>query len=293
MLRLIGMTHRRSLLATIGLVLAVALTSCRGAGSGQTASLDGSWILDGGTDDSATIPLVPGRDVTLVIEGGTVSGRACNQYSGSITVAGSQVSLGSLSMTEMACDEPMMATEAAYHAALAKIDAARRSGDRLTLTGPGVTLRYTLQPPVAQAPLVGTYWVLQTVITGEVAASTIGEPASLQLDAGGTATGSTGCRSFTATYSRDGDRLTLADFSVEKVMCTRDLAEQDQLVVGVLSGGASVQIDGLSLTLRAGDGSGLQYAAVHSSPAVRDPDPIDLLLPPGKELPLATLTPEP
>lgn len=298
------MTRRSALPAAIGLALVLMLAACRGAGSGQTPTLDGTWILAAGTSSGAAIALVPGRDVTLVIDGDKVSGRACNLYSGSITVDGSHVTLGELAMTEMACDGPLMTTEAAYHEALGRVDAASRSGDTLTLTGPDVTLRYTLAPPVADIPLIATHWVLETLVDGDVASTPLGEPATLLLAPDGTASGSTGCRSFTAQYSA-GDQLVLSHFSVQTVMCTQDLTPQDRLVTDVLSSGASITVSGATLTLSAADGRGLVYRVSSGSsgpgggtaepqatgvpgatPSVVDPEPIDRVFPTGKPLPL-------
>jgi heat shock protein HslJ len=307
--RLAGMTRRSPVPAAIGLALALLLGACRGAGIGQTPSLDGSWILQSGTHAGAAIPLVAGSDVSLVIDGGKVSGRACNLYSGTIAISGDRVTLGEMAMTEMACDEPVMAAEAAYHAALAAIDTARRSGDTLTLTGPGVTLRYRLQPPVAGTPLIATRWVLEALIDGEVASSPLGQPATLTLAPDGTATGSTGCRAFSASYTLSSDRLALTGFSVEQRLCTRDLAGQDQQVVAVLSGGVSITVSGANLTLIADDGQGLAYRAAPGStgpgggtsgpagsgmpqatPPDAGPDPIDRVLPSGKAFPLEPLS---
>jgi heat shock protein HslJ len=45
-----------------------------------------------------------------------------------------------------------MASEAAYLAALAAVETAERTGDRLTLAGPDVELLYMLEPPAADLP---------------------------------------------------------------------------------------------------------------------------------------------
>jgi heat shock protein HslJ len=288
--RLAGMKHA-GMAAAVGLLLMLA--ACRGAGSGTTTSLDGTWILTSGTSAGAPIPLVPGRDITLVIDGNTASGRACNLISGTIAVSGSAVKLTNLAMTEMACDGPIMTTEAAYFAALGAVDSASRRGDSLTLGGPQVTLRYALEPPVADTPLIGTPWALETVIDGDVASSTVGGRAMLLLEPDGTATGSTGCAGFTARYRLDGDRLTLYDLSVQTVLCTVDLQPQDRLVREVLSNGAAAAVRGATLTLTGRDGRGLGYrvaggssSAPGASPTIANPDPIEPSLPGDKPLPL-------
>ncbi len=103
----------------------------------------GDWRLVSGTNAGAAIPLLPGVEITLSVEGSHVSGRsACNQYGGDVVVEGGVIRFGPMAMTEMACEEPAMTAEAAYAAALGNVRAAARDGDRLTLSGPGVELVY-------------------------------------------------------------------------------------------------------------------------------------------------------
>jgi heat shock protein HslJ len=133
---------------TLLLVIAVIVAAC-GAEPGASpppsspgaVDADGDWRLVGGTSDGVALPMVPGADITMTVDGSRISGRSgCNQYGGEIVVADGRVRFGSLFMTEMACDEPIMASEAAYHAALGKVRAASLDSDTLTLSGPGVEL---------------------------------------------------------------------------------------------------------------------------------------------------------
>jgi heat shock protein HslJ len=103
----------------------------------------GDWRLKRGTNAGAAIPLPPGVEITLSVEGSHVSGRSgCNQYGGDVVVEGGVIRFGPMAMTEMACEEPAMTAEAAYAAALAGVRAATRDGNELTLSGPGVELVY-------------------------------------------------------------------------------------------------------------------------------------------------------
>jgi heat shock protein HslJ len=104
---------------------------------------NGEWQLIEGSVDGQTLTLPPDVPVTLVVEGSGVSGRSgCNQYFGEFTLVDGRVTLGGLGGTEMACEEPIMALEAAYLGGLAKIDSARMDGETLVLTGPAVELRF-------------------------------------------------------------------------------------------------------------------------------------------------------
>jgi len=104
---------------------------------------NGEWQLIEGSVDGQTLTLPPDVPVTLVVEGSGVSGRSgCNQYFGEFTLVNGRVTLGGLGGTEMACEEPIMALEAAYLGGLAKVDSARMDGETLVLTGPAVELRF-------------------------------------------------------------------------------------------------------------------------------------------------------
>jgi len=141
----------RNLLAT--LLVASFLLACGGPGASSVPSVPtvdatGSWTLVRGTDGGVAIRIVADHPITLTVDGGKVSGRAaCNTYGGDVVVADGQLRFSPMSMTEMACDEPSMAAEAAYVAALGKVRGASRDGNRLTLTGTGVELTFDRLPP--------------------------------------------------------------------------------------------------------------------------------------------------
>lgn len=134
-----------SILAIV--VLAIGLAGCSSGAPppspGGTVDAAGDWQLAGGVVDGAPFPTVPDAPITLTVNGSQISGRsACNQYGGEIVVDGDRVRFSPGSMTEMACAEPAMAAEAAFHDALARITGATGDGDRLVLSGPGVELTF-------------------------------------------------------------------------------------------------------------------------------------------------------
>ena len=173
------------------MVLAGLLLSACGMGD-PAPEIDGEWVLANGTVDGAELRQVPGTQVTLRIDGSTVGGiAACNHYGGDVERQGAGISFSAMTMTEMGCNEPAMALEAAYVQALAGVDTAARDGDRLRLSGPGVNLDFTLVPPIADAALVGTNWSLESLIVGDAVSSVVGE-ADLRLDPDGTLSGSSG-----------------------------------------------------------------------------------------------------
>ncbi len=268
-------TIERSLVVSLLLGLALLAAACSGpATSPSTApagpvDATGSWRLVSGSDGNAALVLVPGADVTLTVAGSQVSGRAaCNQYGGEIIVADGQIQFGPMFMTEMACEEPVMSLEAAYLAALARVRAATRDGDRLALVGDGVELVYERLAPPPTAAITDTDWILDSLITGDAVSSVAGDPAHLRLASDGSLTGSTGCRTFTGRYTLANAEILFIDFSVDGTACPPELTAQDGHVVTVLGDGVRVTVDGQRLTLASTGNEGLGYvAAAQPEPA--------------------------
>ncbi|NEK86184.1 META domain-containing protein [Blastococcus saxobsidens] len=153
-----------------------------------------------------------------------------------------------------------MAAEAAFLGALARATTLTREGADLVLGGDGVRLRFTPVPPTPDQALADTRWVLQTLIDGEIASSTTGEPAVLVLRTDGGAEASTGCRAGTGTWLLDAGVLVVDDLAPAGD-CPPDLAAQDAHVAAVLGSGPVPAVDGDRLTLSAPDGRGLVYRA--------------------------------
>jgi heat shock protein HslJ len=121
--------------------------------SGAAEIIAAPGVAEGQSSDQPTSELA-GTDWTLVDMGGTgdfaklvptvhfgldgmISGFAgCNKFSGPYTVTGSDLTLGSLATTKMACERPASAVEAEVLAALAGVDTWSIGEDgRLTLGG--------------------------------------------------------------------------------------------------------------------------------------------------------------
>jgi heat shock protein HslJ len=124
-------------------VLALAVAACGGNGSGGDPTAN-PWLLESGTLNGESIPMVDGHPITLVFdadleEAGGVS--ACNNYFGGYTLSGNQLTFGDLGSTMMACTpDEVMDSESQYLAALGLVGRFNVSGERLTLEGDGVEL---------------------------------------------------------------------------------------------------------------------------------------------------------
>lgn len=248
--------------AALLLAVVLALAACGGGSGGPAPDLAGEWQFAGGTADGVELPRPPGAAATLEVDGGELRGTAfCNHWFGSYRTDGSSFAVSGLGSTEMACAPDVMEAESAFLAALGAVDAVAADDEGLLLTGDEVELRFTRVEPVPASPLEGTRWVLETLIEGQAASSTTGEPAVLELDEDGTAEATTGCRTITGRWLLENGALVVDDLLADGADCPPEVALQDALVSAVLESGPTTGIEEDRLTLTTDDGRGLVYRA--------------------------------
>jgi heat shock protein HslJ len=252
----------------VTLLLALLLTACGGGQVAPSPSPNsppfdptGAWELGSGSAGGEPIPIVEGHRITLEITGSRVGGTAaCNGYGGELIMRDGRLDIGELGMTAMACvDEGVMESEAAYMRALEAVDAMGMDGEELVLGGPDVELRFVSLVPPPTAELVGTTWLLETIVVGDVASEAGGERATLELSADGRLTGSTGCRGFEGSWMEQGDQIVATSLAMTDQACPAELADQDSHVVSVIGDGFLPTIEGDLLTLIDPGSIGLVY----------------------------------
>jgi heat shock protein HslJ len=244
-------------------------------------------VLDGDYDvielmiDGERVELPDDRRVTMSIDGARIGGvAACNSYGGTLRTdrgaGGGTFTVGELSWTEMGCEPDVMAVEQAFLAALQAVDSYEvADGLYVAAAGTPTGFRLTRQAVVADAELVGTTWVLDTVISSGAASNSAAmATAYLVFDAAGTLEGSTGCRRLTGVWILDGSVLSTPELAAvddpSVGVCSPEQQRLDGIVIGVVESGTTVQVDGDRLTLTAPGGEGLSYRV--GDPAVFAPD---------------------
>jgi heat shock protein HslJ len=247
-------------LIVVLLLAAASLSACGGGAGG--ADVRGEWELAEGTADGAPLPRPAGTRATLELDGGELRGIAfCNSYFASYRDEAGSFSVDGIGRTEMGCEPAVMAAETAFLDALGRATTVNRRGEDLVLAGDGVELRFSQVPSVPDAPLAGTRWVLESVVDGETASSTVGQPAVLELSADGTLSASTGCRDLTGTWRTEAGSLLPDGLHVVGDECPAEAGRQDAHVTAVLGAGPLAEIQEDRLTLRGKDGRGLVYRA--------------------------------
>lgn len=239
---------------TTVVVLAVMVAAC-GEEALPSASPFGekTWRLTSGAVDGTPLALVDGHPVTLTAADGSVGGTAaCNHYGGTLTESGTRSTITDISVTEMYCGVPgVMELEAAYLAALQRIDTAFNNADDLVLTGEGAELRFSEVPPEPPAALIGTNWRLESLVDGD-SVSSVAAPAFIVFEEDGHVGGSNGCNLFGGTYTAtEGFR----DLFQTLIGCMGDVAAQETFFMSVLGDQATLGIDGATLTITTGDRS--------------------------------------
>lgn len=248
--------------ALLGLLLAACGQQVGTADDG-VVDLDGAWHLVRGSDADGSFDLA-GRTVTLQVDGDRAGGTsACNHYSGRVRVDGDEVRLGGLAGTEMGCEPAVMELERRYLTALAAVTRADRRGASLTLAGPAVTLAFEADAPVEDRPLLGTAWLLESLVEGETVSSVV-PGGRLLLDPDGRLRAATGCGALRAAFRLDGNRVEVSGLVAEPVpapRCSDPAAAQRRQMIDVLTDGFTAAVEGDRLTVRTRAGKGLQFRA--------------------------------
>lgn len=274
------MTNLRLLTLSIAFaVLGLVLLSC-GDGDGSdvassdpgtdSASLEATYVVTGVTEGGAPRALVKGSEIRLRFEKGRLGVTAgCNTMGGTYTLDGTRLTVSDLSMTEMGCDSPLMEQDT-WVAGLFTRAVQLTTGPDASLISGDVVLALTDREVVSpDKPLVGTRWVLDTLVDGDAASS-------LPQGSSGYLTLTTKTRYDTSVpcgtsqggrYSVEGDRITFTSSSAGIADCfgTNPDVEGDNGLVSeafrsVLGADVRWSIEENRLTITRGD-RGLGFTA--------------------------------
>jgi heat shock protein HslJ len=255
-----GATKRSGMfLCAISLLVACATATPSPTASAEPFDATGNWVLESGLISEGAIPILADFPITLSIDGAQVSGTAaCNGYGGHLELVNGFLQIGELSAETALCggdpDGEVMRSESAFIQALGRISAGHGEADRLTLSGPTTRLEFRRLPPLPTSQIVGTDWLLESMVDGGVASVAIGEPAMLRLEADGTFHGSTGCRTFTGTWIEAAGQLVATQAGMEGE-CPSDLVGQDGAIIQAFDGSIpTIAAERLTLTMKGGIG---------------------------------------
>ncbi len=212
---------------------------------GPDPGLRGQWELQSATDAAGAIPLA-NQLISLTIDGDTTTtGRStCSDYRAHVygTVSNLWVT-ATLPRAENCGIQAQEDIEHRYIADLGQVRTATLVGGVLDLIAPGIDLRFARALAVPTTLIVKRTWHLTTVRSDSYYGNSnsawvnIGG-ATLRLDPDGTMTGTTGCHSFTATYTQNAGEIVAAHLVVRSAgECTSTSPTADAVVLQVVKAG--------------------------------------------------------
>jgi heat shock protein HslJ len=248
------MTH--PIVARLSLADGSFLAGCCRVPAPQTegAPLEGpTWLLTSlpghQPADLAKLP----RRVSLRLTEGRVTGfGGCNLLTGSYAAKGSSVTL-KLASTMMACPEPGAGIERAFLQALKEPVTHAAKGDRLTLTtGSGTVLEFEPEP---EQTLTGRVWSVTQFNNGRQAVVSLLADTRLTMTFdNGKVSGQAGCNTFNASYSTQGDRVTIGPAVTTRKMCGDAVMTQERQFLTALQSATKWAIAGGELDMHRADG---------------------------------------
>jgi len=224
------------------------------------------WVLVASGDPANPTVVEEGTTVTATFApGGTVNGSGgCNNYNGSYTLSGDQISIGPLATTMMYCEKGSQ-QETLYLTAMQEATTLAFSSEgRLQIFyDPGDGTEGVLVYAQGQTPLVGTNWVLLSY--GSPDQPTKVEPGTsitALFYEDGSLTGNAGCNSYAASYTAQDGKLSITPPATTRMLCPMGM-DQETAYLSALAQAESYIITGPNLEITYGGGAGkLTYTSL-------------------------------
>lgn len=229
------------------------------------ARVFGSWILVSGESGGRIIPIVDTHPVRLTIGHNSLGGTICNHY-GVQEPFPADGSFPEIASTLMACEGPVMDSEAAFLEALSRYESAEIVDGNLVIRGQDTTLTFRPDPdrpggigpgggstPSPGGPSSDLFppethgeWVM---VEGELDGAPIRPnadfPALLKISADGV--GGKVCNDYGIVFDEDGRP---ADFDLTRAYCGDAVNELENLFLRTISQGEIAAVDNGRLMIR-------------------------------------------
>jgi len=240
-------------------VVSMSMTACgsddpQSSGPSDLDLVGRTFLSDNVTTNDEPFALAKGSVLRVSFDGDQIAASAgCNSMGGTATWADGtlHVDAGSLAMTEMACDEPLMKQDVWFGKFLTSSPTLTQDGDSLVMTGGDTVIAMTDEEvAVPDAQLTGSKWVLNSITSGTMVSSVpSGVTASLRFGDDGQVKVQLGCNSGGGPYTDSGDVLSIGPLVTTKMACQPPAADIESAVASVLDRDVSYTIDGNALVL--------------------------------------------
>jgi heat shock protein HslJ len=250
-----GMRRLVLILGVLGALLLV-VSAC---GDDDTATSGGSdvwgrtFVTDG--PPPLRVGFTDDHQVTAVAE--------CNHLSANARIEDGVLTVDAMGGTEMGCDPDRHAYDEFLASFFQSSPTVALDGPMLTLTSGADTLVLTDREVAdPDRPLTGTRWVVDGLIDGDsVSSMPAGAQEAFVVFSPGRVEGKTGCNSFGADTTVDGDRIEVQELVTTDVACGDVVMAVEQAMYAALHGTVTYEIDASRLTLHGPDGHGLLLLA--------------------------------
>jgi len=221
-------------------------------------SLSGrTWNVTGFNNGrQGVVSPIIGSPISLSFADGRVSGRTgCNNFTGSYTLQGNNIKFAQLANTNMMCPaEGVMAQESQFLKALESAVTWKLDGDRLDMHRADGE-RALEATPEAAATLTGRTWNVTGFNNGRTAVVSPIAGTQLTLTFGnGRVTGMSGCNTFRASFSQQGDTIRIGSTSTTRRRCPANVTTQERDFLRALRSTARWSIQGGQLDMHRADG---------------------------------------
>jgi heat shock protein HslJ len=238
------------LLVLVGLVLIAGCGDDEGAASGGASPEGVPWVVSSGLDTPGWEQVAP----SATFAKGTVAGSTgCNRFSGSYKLDGDALTVGEVASTQMACEGPGDAVEKEFLSALAGLAGWRVEDGELVLldSDDGELLR------MREASPDGSWTVTAFLQADAVSSPIIGTDITATFGADGTLSGSAGCNTYTAKYTRDQGAITIAEPGSTRKLCSEPagIMEQEHAYLTALPLARRYEVNGATMTLLTAEGT--------------------------------------
>jgi len=193
------------------------------------------------------------QPANVQFDSGRVTGfNGCNRLSGSYTLSGNSLQLGSLAATSMACIEPASTIESTFNRMFTGTLSYAVTGNRLNLaTAAGTVLGFVRESP---ATLTGT-WTVTGFNNGReaVVSPIVNTQLTLSFE-NGRVSGRAGCNTFSGSYTVAGNQIKIGPIALTRMMCgDNNVMTQERDFLKALESGVRWSVNGQQLDLQRAD----------------------------------------
>ena len=234
----------------------LSLVSVAAARAETPTTIEGvSWrLMELSKLDAATLDQSP-RAIARFKDGVLAGFSACNRFKGSYTISGDRLAIGNQTHTVNKCADPARDVETLLKMAFdMPVRYAIVDGRLECKSEAGITMVFEAEPARA---LEGVEWEVIELAgsEGSMLAPVKGATLSFSFRADGAVVGNAGCNLFRAPYTRDGERLTIAQAVSTRKACTAmGLMDQERRFLDTLAAIRTWTLRGEALDLMTADG---------------------------------------